>query len=433
MRPHLGVIGRIVGVLLLALLLEFAASTFLYERASRFSLREDEARRLAEHVSVSRRLLSASAPAARARVASSLSTEHYAIRWDTALPAPPPVAPSLDEMRHQVVAWEPSLVAADLRLNLTSPGRRQVVAGGLMLSDGSWLHFRALAPVQGLNLFGERALLALIPAAALMLLGGTLVRRQLQPLRRLAASADRVGSGSGEHVPEDGPGEVRRVVAAFNRMQDRIHALLDDRTQALAAVGHDFRTPLARLRLRAERVADPPVREAIHDDVAEMEAMVASLLAYLGGEEEPEAAVATDVAVTLMTLTDDAQDRGADVRYEGPEHLEACVRPVTLKRALGNLLSNALRYGTTAVLALEERGDRLVFAVEDDGPGIPEDQLARAVEPFVRLDAARGRDAAGFGLGLAIVQRTADAEGGVLRLSNRKAGGLRAELSLPRA
>jgi len=430
-RPSLGLIGRIVAVLLIALLVEFAASTFLYERASRFSGQEDEARRLAEHVAVSRRLLAGSPPGTRAQVAASLTTDHYTVRWDTVQPFRPPVAPSLDEMRHQILAWEPALAKADLRLHLTSPGRRQMVAGGVTLPDGSWLHFRTRMAANGLNLFGERAILALIPAVALMILAGSLVRRQLQPLRRLARSADRVGKGGGVHVPEEGPGEVRRVVAAFNRMQDRIHRLIDDRTQALAAVGHDFRTPLARLRLRADQVPDQPVRRAIKADVAEMEAMVASLLAYLGGSEEPEQLEATDVAVMAMTMIDEAQDGGADALYVGPDHLEARVRRVALKRALSNLVNNALRYGTAVTLSVEDRGDRMCFAVEDNGPGIPQDQLARALHPFVRLDAARGRDAAGFGLGLAIVQRMAETEGGTVALSNRPEGGLRAELNLP--
>lgn len=431
-RPSVGVIGRVVAVLLIALLVEVAASSFLYERASRFSGQEDDARRLAEHVAVSRRLLAESPPSARARVAASLSTDHYEVRWDTLRPVRPPVAPSLDEMRQQVLASEPGLAQANLRLHLTSPGRNQTISGAVTLPDGSWLHFGTRRPVKGLNLFGERALLALIPAIALMILAGTLVRRQLQPLRRLARSADRVGKGGGVHVPEEGPGEVRRVVAAFNRMQDRIHRLIEDRTQALAAVGHDFRTPLARLRLRADRVENPCVRRAIEADIVEMEAMVASLLAYLGGSEEPEPQVSTDVAVLAMTMIDEAQDGGADACYVGPDHLDASVRRVALKRALGNLMNNALRYGKTVTLSLETRGEMIAFAVEDDGPGIPEEQLQRALQPFVRLEAARGRDAAGFGLGLAIVQRMAEAEGGTLSLSNRPEGGLRAELALPR-
>jgi signal transduction histidine kinase len=422
-RPSLGLLGRLIAILLLTTLIEFGASTLLYERASQFSVQDDEARRLAEHLVISRRLVAERPPGQRALMAADLSTDRYGLRWQTALPPPPPIAPSLDRMRRQVVAWEPSLAAADLRLALISPGRSSVVTGGLKLPDGSWLYFRTLEPVHGLNLATERVLLALIPAIALLLLGGTLIRRALLPLRRLALAADRFGGGVPERVPEQGPADVARVVAAFNRMGARIHQLLGDRTQALAAVGHDLRTPLARLRLRTDAVAG---------DVAEMEAMIGSLLAYLGGESDPEPPARTDVAVLCATLVDRADDAGHDVDYIGPDHLEAVVRASDLKRAVGNLLDNALHYGTAATLTLIDTADALVIRVEDDGTGIPAHELARVMEPFVRLDDARGRNTEGFGLGLAIVRRLIEAEGGTVTLANRPEGGLRAELTLPR-
>jgi len=215
-------------------------------------------------------------------------------------------------------------------------------------------------------------------------------------------------------------------------MQARIRTLIDDRTQALAAVGHDFRTPLARLRLRAEAIREPEARAAIDKDIAEMEAMVGSLLAYLGGEEDPEEPVRTDIAVLCATVTDDASDHGHDARYLGPVHLEARVRPVALKRSVSNLVDNALQYGTECVVTLANLGERLQITVEDNGPGLPEDMLARVLEPFVRLDVARPRDTVGFGLGLAITVRFVEREGGEFRLRNRTEGGLRAEIMLPR-
>ncbi|HVJ03753.1 MAG TPA: ATP-binding protein, partial [Sphingomonas sp.] len=218
---------------------------------------------------------------------------------------------------------------------------------------------------------------------------------------------------------------------SFNRMRARIQRLIADRTQALAAVGHDLRTPLARLRLRADNIADAELRDAVEADVAEMEAMVASLLAYLGGESGTEALVTADLAVLCATVCDDAADHGRDARYEGPEHLEVQVRPLTLKRAISNLVENALHYGTQVTVTLRAEATRVVIGVEDDGPGIPEAQLARVIEPFVRLDAARARDTIGLGLGLSIVARAVSEHGGTLTLANRPAGGLRAEIALP--
>lgn len=430
--PSIGIAGRIVAVLLLALLLEFGVSTLLYERASRYAVREDEAHRLAEHLVISRRLIADAAPPARARAAAELTTDRYALRWERALPPPRRLAPALDGMRAQIVAWEPTLARSDLRVQLVSPGRNSYVVGGLRLTDGSWLYFRTIAPLVTVDLAVERILLMLIPAIALMILAILVVRRMLFPLRRLAAAADGFGSAGAEIVPETGPGDVRRVTAAFNRMQHRIARLIADQAQALAAVGHDLRTPLARLKLRAEAIPDGAVRGAVARDVAEMEAMIASLLAFLGGDEEPEQPVRTDLAILCETIVDQLTDAGHAARYVGPAHLDAVIRPMALRRAINNLTDNAVRYGTQVWLRLSQDGDTIRIAVEDDGPGIAPADRARVLEPFVRLDDARARDTIGFGLGLAIVARTAQSLGGTLTLGRRESiggGGLSATIA----
>ncbi|GGA56783.1 hypothetical protein GCM10011395_29040 [Sphingomonas psychrolutea] len=428
-----GLIGQIFAILLLAMVLEFGVSTLLYERASQFSVRDDEARRLAEHVLIARKLANETPPAARPALARDLTTSRYAIRWSPTLPPPPPVPADLDAMYHQIVGWEPDLARAGLRLSLSSPGRGAVTAGGVLLSDGSWLHFRTRQAIHVPDQIIERVALAMVPAAVLILMGGLLVRRTLLPLRRLALAADRVGSGSDrdEAVPEIGPSEVRRVTGAFNRMHARIYRLIADRTQALAAVGHDLRTPLARLRLRADRIADAGIRTSIEADVAEMNAMVASLLAYLGGEDAVEPLAMTDLAVLCATLCDDIADRGREGSYDGPAHLEMPLRRITIKRAIGNLVENALHYGDRVFLSLAQEPGQIVLRVEDDGPGIPDGSLLRVLDPFVRLDTARGRDTIGLGLGLAIVAKGVADHAGVLTLTNRPQGGLRAQIVLP--
>ncbi|MFC3579568.1 ATP-binding protein [Sphingomonas hylomeconis] len=429
--PSIGIVGRIVAILLITLLLEFGVSTLLYERASRFAVREDEAHRLAEHLVISRKLVADEEPRGRAEMAAELTTDRYALRWQQALPPPPPIAPALDEMREQVVAWEPSLAAADLRLQLTSPGRNPFVTGGLRLPDGSWLYFRTIEPLVTVNLAVERILLTLIPAMGLMGLGILLVRRMLFPLRRLAAAAEEFGhSGAGGAVPESGPGEVRRMTGAFNRMQERITRLIAEQAQALAAVGHDMRTPLARLKLRSDAIREPELRQSVAQDVAEMEAMIASLLAFLGGDEEPEQPVRSDLAVLCATIVDHLSDAGHDATYVGPDHLDLVLRPMALRRAINNLTDNAARYGDHVWLRLSQDADGVKIVVEDDGPGIPEEDFARVLEPFVRLDDARQRDTVGFGLGLAIVARTVEAQGGTLALSTRDGGGLCATIRL---
>lgn len=161
--------------------------------------------------------------------------------------------------------------------------------------------------------------------------------------------------------------------------------------------------------------------------------MIESLLAFLGGDSDPEPAVPTDVAILCETLVDDATDRGFDARYDGPVHLEMTVRPIGLKRAVGNLIENALHYGGNAAVTLSETPGGVMIGVADNGPGLPEDKLEEVTKPFVRLDSARPRDTVGFGLGLAIVARAVELEGGTLTLRNRPAGGLSAEIVLRRS
>ncbi|WP_010216272.1 ATP-binding protein [Sphingomonas sp. PAMC 26621] len=428
-RPSLGLIGRVVAILLFATLVEFAMSTVLYERASQFSVRDDEGRRLAEHLVIARRLVATRPPAERAEMARAVSTAHYAMAWQA--DAPPPSDRSLSEMRSKVLAWEPVLQSAPLRMRLEPAGTGSFVTGGAALPDGSWIHFRTAEAIDSLDESRSRILIALGIAAAVMALGGGLIGRTLRPMRLLASAADRFGMGKSEPLAEEGPAEVRRVITAFNRMQARIQQLITDRTQALAAVGHDIRTPLARLRLRAESIESAPVRDEILDDVAEMDAMVGSLLAFLGGEDDPEKPVLADLAVLCATLADDAVDHGRAVEYVGPYHLEHVFRQLGMKRALSNLVDNGLHHGTEVTIGLTKTSDAVVVTIEDNGPGIPPEQLQSVLEPFVRLDTARRRDTLGLGLGLAIVVRAVALEKGTLSLVNRPEGGLRAEIRLP--
>ncbi|MHA6720344.1 ATP-binding protein [Sphingomonas sp. RS6] len=430
-RAPLGLIGQIFAVLLLTVLIEFGVSTLLYERASQFSVRDDEARRLAEHLVISRKLLAEKRPAARPALATELTTSRYEVQWMESLPPALATQRELDPIYEQVLLWEPGLATADLRLRLTSQDRHALIVGALMLPDRSWMYFRTREQVHRADLGSARVLLALAPALALILISGLMVRRMLLPMRRLADAADRFGAGPVAPVDEAGPRELRRVIGAFNRMQSRIQRLITDRTQALAAVGHDMRTPLARLRLRADGVTDPEVYQAIDADISEMEAMIASLLAFLGGEGDNEAPARVDLAVLCATIADNHADQGRDVVYDGPAHLERLVRPVMLKRAINNLVENAVHYAGHACIRVEQMSDETLICVEDRGPGIPAEELERVTQPFVRLDVARSRDTVGFGLGLSIVARAVEAEGGRFTIRNREGGGLSARIALP--
>lgn len=431
-RPSLGLIGRIVGIILLTVTMEFAVSTLLYERAGEFSIKEDEARRLAEHLVIVQRLIDERPQEERPAIASYLSTDRYTVHWQRLAPERRVLAADMRNMRDQVVEWEPSLASSGLQLQLASPVRGDSVAGQIILSDGSWVHFKMHGLVTGWALQFNRIMLALIPALAFAVLGGLLVRQTLRPLKALSSAIERIGQGESIVVREEGTNEVRHLIRAFNQMQGQISRMIADRTQALAAVGHDLRTPLARLQLRIDGSNDADLRVSSERDIAEMEEMIASVLAYLGGDEDSEASMRVDLAVLVATLVDDMTDHGHRIRYEGPDHLVAMLRPNAFKRAVGNLIENAIHYGEDVRVGLTSDPERIILRVEDNGPGIPAESIADVLQPFVRLDAARSRNTKGLGLGLAIVSRMVEREAGMLTLTNRAEGGLRAEIALPR-
>ena len=432
--PRLGLVGRLVAILLATMVIEFAVSTVLYERASQYLVRDDEARRLAEHLVIARRLVAEATPDRRVGMAAELTTDRYLVKWSREMPKLPADERNSDRVQDQVVRWEPTLAHNKPQIVLVMPSG--VIVGALQLPDSSWLSFRTLGPIRAAKVPYQRILSTLIPVLALMLMGGLLIRQTVQPLQALTHAVERVGRktpGDSSSVPAAGADEVRQLIEAFNSMQSRIARLIDERTRALAAVGHDLRTPLSRLRLRSDVIEDRALREEIGNDIDGMEAMINSLLAFLGGEGDPEAPRRIDLAVLSASVADDASDHGHDVSYTGPAHLDVVLRPSSFRRAVNNLVDNAVRYGDRVTISLTREAEEVVLTVEDDGPGIPPDAIARVCEPFVRLDTARGRDTSGFGLGLSIVAQAVAAEGGRLHLANRPEGGLSAQIALPAA
>ncbi|MFT4254643.1 MAG: ATP-binding protein [Caulobacter sp.] len=427
-------VGQVTLVLMLAVALEFVGSSILFENSRLYPNRDNQVRRAAEQLVTAEAILEARPEHERAARAAGLSARPSELGW-TALPSLVDRERAAErKLKDQFREAEPSLARRELRMNTETDHalpRDTHLKVALKMRDGSWIwmktKIRAAPWAVVLSSFGSAFILGLgvIAAAALVL------RNLSRPLRALAEAADKVGQGERARVAETGAGDLKLVAKAFNAMQERIAGLLQTRTEALAAVGHDLRTPLARLRLRAGFVQDAPAREALEADVDEMTAMLDSLLAYLGGQEDPEPPRRTDIAAIAMTLVDDATDAAREARYDGPEHLPVRARPLSLKRAVSNLVENALHYGGDARLTLERAGRVVILAVEDSGPGIPEEELAHVLEPFHRLDSARARNTAGLGLGLTIVQQILKREGGELVLRNLPAGGLRAEVRLP--
>lgn len=427
-----GAFGRIIAVVAATAVIGLTLNTLFYEGTSRFGIREEEARRASEHILIVARMLEGESPERRAKIVQYTSTEHFKLQWHPQPAVPGERSVALRNMLDAMLQWEPSLRGTRLQLYLGSPDNATEVVGSLQLRDGSWLHFRAQDLVGGWQLQLGQVLMAGLPMLALVVVAMIALRSILAPLRQLADAVTRVGHGNPIVLKERGPGEFRRLIRAYNEMQARIAAMIRDRTEALAAVGHDLRTPLARLRLNAESVADAPARNAFARDLDEMEQMLDSLLTFFRGDGHAETPKLVDLAVLVATVVDDLQDRGFEIAYVGPPHCDAQLRAGEIKRAIGNLAENACHYGSDVVVRLMASDGAIRIRVEDDGPGVPERDLRRIIEPFRRLDPARQRNTAGVGLGLTIASRIVAAAGGQLTLSNRAEGGLCAQIELPR-
>lgn len=415
-----------MAVLLAAIVLEFLGSTLLYDYFERYSAREQRAHNLAEQLVVANRLLSSAPPSQRTILASQLSSDHIVITWRR-----DPVADqtrrsgTLKRMRKDMAGWERNLAASDIRLALGP--RSETVHGTLTLGDGSYLHFQT--PVQGRwETFYKSFISIGILILGVVIAAAMVIRALGSPLRALASAADAAGHGTPVMMSERGPRDLQILSRAFNAMQLRIGNLIASRTRALAAVSHDLRTPLARIKLRSETIEDGFTRAALSKDIDEMEKMLGSVLTYFADEAAEEEPVLTDLASLAMTVADEAADAGHDVRYRGPDSQYAKVSRLRVKRALANLVENAVKYADSAVVSLEDGPEGLHLAVEDDGPGIPQALLRTAIEPFQRLNIERPRNTDGLGLGLSIVAHTMEQEGGELRLCNLEPHGLRAEM-----
>lgn len=424
--------GRILAVVAITAFIGLLANALVYEGISRFGIREEEAHRTSEHIVMVARMLEGEEPSKRAKIIEFAATEHFELGWFQQPISNSPPTGMLAQMRRQMEIWEPSLRGKNMRLQLGSPANATEVIGSLQLSDGTWLQFRATDMIGDWALTLRRMLVASLPAIALVIIALVTLRLILKPLGLLADAVTRVGRGKSVVLQEQGPEEFRRLIRAYNEMQGRIAAMIKDRTTALAAVGHDLRTPLARLRLGTDDVADPEMREAMIGTLDEMESMLESLLTYFRGDDHPEKPTLVDLAVLAETVVDDLQDHGYDIRYEGPAHCDAMLRHFEFKRALSNLTNNACQYGDHAWVRLLADDEAIHIRIEDDGPGIPEPDMQRVLEPFQRLDPARSRNTSGVGLGIPIAVRAIADAGGSLRLSNRPEGGLRAEVRLPR-
>jgi signal transduction histidine kinase len=260
-----------------------------------------------------------------------------------------------------------------------------------------------------------------------------IARRVSRPLRRLEEGAERLGRGEElEVLPEEGPDDIRGLIRSFNRMQTRLRRFLEDRTRMLGAIGHDLRTPITSMRLRAEYISDHETREKMMATLDEMHAMTEAALAFARSESATESTRVVDLEALLGSLCDDLSDLGWQVEFAGNgARLPLACRPEALRRAVRNVVENAIRYGDKAKVSLQADAEGADITVEDEGPGIPEADRERVFSPFVRLEASRNRDTGGVGLGLSIARTILRGHGGDIQLADGPSG-LRVQMHVPR-
>lgn len=421
-----GMRARIAAALLAAMLVQFFGSEMIFARIEASQLERSRAQRLADWLSFADEFAT-TRPDALDRMTALWRPDLVVRHAADPLPGTEHPRETVRQARVEelVVTLRPQLQGRDFRAIRDGDN----LEGSMRLTAGGWLTFKAGGYFQGRSQmphYLSSLVLLIISVIAIAMVFGRMIAR---PLARISEAAERVGRDEEIAIKVEGPREVRQVAAAFDRMQARLLAHVGEREQSLAAISHDLRTPLARMKLNASVVADAENRKALQNDISEMEAFVASVLDYLQGDEA-EPIQRADAASIVMTVVDEVTDLGGVVAYHGPDRLELETRPLKLKRLVRNLVQNASRYGGDVVVSLDSGPDQMVIVIEDDGPGIPEDQIDAVFEPFRRLDLARGKEAGGTGLGLAIARRLAHTLGGTITLRNKTEGGLSATVRL---
>jgi signal transduction histidine kinase len=375
-------------------------------------------------------LLGAAPVSERPRLLANIARAFPQLGIESVLPGPMPTAVEPDGINLRGMHRR---LGNDYRIFAVAPdgATRRI---GIALPDGAMISAKIVPDQRRPPFWGGPWMMTLLfGVISVTLLGLWAARALTAPLSSFAKAAESFSlNGGAAPLPERGPEEIRSVAKALNRMRERITGLIDDRTKMLAAISHDLRTPITRMRLRSEFIEDETHRSRMLGDLDQMRSMLESVLSFLRNDRKLENMTLVDIASTLQLVTDQFADMGHKVGYHGPDHAMATVRPDDLHRSVTNLVENAVRFGAEATIRLTVSPDRLTIDVEDDGPGISDARKHNVLEPFVRGDDARNMDeAAGFGLGLSIANAIVLAHGGALSLHDRQPHGLLVRMQLP--
>ena len=438
------VAGRAILILVAALLAFHFAGYWAYRVSvdSMANVQRDKA--LAERIVTIKRAIAGNVQdAERDRVAHDLSSASLEVHWSNVslVLGSAPRTERTQAMAARLKELAPELASESFRLGYADGGApgagegdadRHMMLVSVRLDDGSWVNFSSTTLGAAQHADWNVLAIMICFGVAIIVIGVLLLRWATRPLRDLALAAERFSLDQAPTpLSEVGPAEVRRAARAFNTMGERIQRLVAERMQALAAVSHDLRTPITRLRLRSELMEDDATRDLVDADLSEMEAMIDSTLEFLRGGVSSEAIRPLDIVSVIETIVDDHIDQGRTITLSGLGHGRVLGRLLALKRAFWNLIGNAVKYGDQVSIAISETPTGLSFIIEDDGPGIPEQEVERAFQPFVRLEESRSRETGGTGLGLTIARAVIHAHGGEILLANRAEGGLRVTVTLP--
>ena len=431
--------GRTIAVLVAGLVIFHLASIWTYQIGINSEIDITNEARLAERLYTIKRAVEQLPADERENLAHSLSGGPLDVHWSaTRLTAEATSNVHDNGLRDRLLLLAPELTEDSIILGAqTADGHRgadpHLVFASLKLDDGTWVNYSVT------KLDGPHASIAAVVLSTTLMALGVLVlsiivlRTVTRPLLACANAAEGLYRGAEPRaINVAGPREVRHLAVAFNKMQDRVKRLVDDRTLTLAAISHDLRSPLTRLSLRSEGVSDANVRHHMSTDIAEMLAMIDSALDFLKGDFAPSEVRSLDLAAMLDSICNDCQDAGKTVELKSYGDTVLRGRPLALKRAFSNVIDNAVKYGSGA--AVEATGGRvdITIIITDDGPGIPEAHREAVFAPFFRGEMHRDPEVGGAGLGLTVARTVIRAHGGDVVLGNGRKGGLQVSITLPK-
>ncbi|MBV4504070.1 HAMP domain-containing protein [Pseudomonas sp. BW13M1] len=428
---------RIALTIFTALLASLAFNALFVQLAGSWARPPIERTGLLDQIAVTTHMIETAPPALRGPLAEAASTPTLRVRWSTRREDFGLPGPGVPLNSGQVPAMA-QLLGPSRPIAVYNPGdwpdgsadAHYVALVGL--DDDSWLLFVPPERSWGMSATARLAVVIGLGLVATLLVAWLATRQLAAPLQRFASAARRFGGDlQAPPIAIEGPEEIRQAIIAFNTMQAQIQHFLRERTHMLAAISHDLRAPLTRMRLRSEFMEDLDHQRKLIRDVDEMQTMINEALAFFREGTQLEQRTAYDLSELLQTLVDDYRDQHLDIAFKGPAHLVHDGRPLATKRVIVNLVENAMKYARDPQITLRRAAHLIVIEVRDSGPGIPEEALQQVFEPFYRLEGSRNRDTGGVGLGLSAARASVREQGGELTLRNRVGGGLVARVELP--